>query len=178
MNDGNVNVFDFVEVFRKAVRHHIVLIANVIHTMHDFQQHRAHVVDQREEHHLKRVGIVGYFLGVQFRNLTEILQNNGHRPPKLFLQLLDSHTLLIVNAMKESGDHGDIAQAHLHDGDACHVNQVVHVGLARKRISPVILFQTIPVSLVNQGQMLRRIDGGADVDQHGFVSLLDTEYFQ
>ena len=87
-------------------------------------------------------------------------------------------SFLIINAMKECRHNRYVAQTHLHHGDACHVDKVQHVGLARKQIATVVFLQTIAVRLVNQGQMFRRVDGGVNVVQHRLVGLLDGQYFQ
>ena len=99
VDNGDINVLDFVVILPQPIRVDIVRVSDIIHTVHDFQQHRPHVVNQRKEHHLESVGVVGDFLSVQTRNLAEILKDDGHRLAELLFQLLDAHILLVVNAM-------------------------------------------------------------------------------
>ena len=177
MDDRDIDVFDLMEILRQTVGVDIGLVAHIINAVDNLQQHGAHVVDQREEHHLEIVGVVSNLLGVKFGDIAEILQHDGHGLTELLLQLLDAHIFLIIDSMQERGHHGDIAQAHLQDGDACHLDKVQHIGLARHQIASVVFLQAIAIGLVNQSQVFRRIDEGVDVVKHRGIGLLDGQYF-
>ena len=177
MDDGNIDVFDLMEILRKPIGVDIRLVAHIIHAVDNLQQHGAHVVDQREEHHLEIVGVVGDLLSVKFGDIAEILQHDGHGLSELLLQFLDAHIFLIINPMQERGHHGDIAQAYLQDGDTRHLDKVQHIGLARHQIASVVFLQAIAIGLVNQSQVFGRVDEGVDVVQHRGIGLLDGQYF-
>ena len=66
MQNGNVDVFDLMEILSKPVAIDILLITDVIHTVRHFQKHRPHILDQRKEKVAEVIGVVGDFLRLQF----------------------------------------------------------------------------------------------------------------
>ena len=130
MQDRDIDVFDFVEITCQTLSVDIILVSDVVHTMDHLQQHRPHIIDERKEHHLEVVGIIGHLLGVKMRYCAETSQHNSHRFAERLLQFLEADVILVVHSVQERGHHRDIAQANLKHGNAGHLNKMEHIGLS------------------------------------------------